>query len=316
MTAAGTSVEGRGGAVWPWAPDPDPVAVERPARGGPLVELIAPDELTRVGARPALRRYVAQLWGRRSFLWHEARAKVTSGVRETLLGQAWLVVRPVLDGLAYFVVFGLLLDVRRGVPNFLGYLIVGTFLFAFTSQCVTSAGRSIHAQRTVIRAFTFPRASVPFSVALQGLLGLLPSMAAMLALLLVLPERASWTWHALLFPGVLALQAVFVTGVCLVVARLGAMLPDVNQLITVLLRFWFYGSGVFFSFDRLDLPPAVLAAVHANPMFLVLDAARDCLLYARAPLGGTWLALGAWAAGTFALGFLFFWRGEESYGRG
>lgn len=310
-----TTAEGRTGAVWPWAPGPVPDD-ERDPGHGPLVEVVAPGDLTRVGARPTLGRYLVLLWERRSFLWHEARAKVTSGVRETLLGQAWLVVRPVLDGLAYFVVFGLLLDVHRGIPNFLGYLLVGTFLFAFTSQCVTAAGRSIHANRNVIRAFTFPRASVPFSVVLQGLVSLVPAMVAMLGLLLVLPERASWTWHALLFPLVLALQALFVTGVCLVVARLGAALPDVNQLIAVLLRFWFYGSGVFFSFDRLGLPPAVLDLVRVNPMFLVLDAARDCLLYGRAPAGGTWLLLGGWASGALVVGFLVFWRGEESYGRG
>lgn len=315
-TRAGATPETGSGAVWPWAPaatrPPDPA----PDPGGSRVEVVDPADLTRVGARPPLGRYTAALWGRRSFLWHEARARVTSGVRETLLGQAWLIVRPVLDGLAYFVVFGLLLDVRRGVPNFIGYLVVGTFLFAFTSQSVTSAGRSIHASRNVIRAFAFPRASVPFSVVLQGVLGLAPSMVAMLGLLLVLPERASWTWHALLFPVVLTLQVVFVTGTCLVVARLGAMLPDVNQLIAVLLRFWFYGSGVFFSFEQLDLPPTLLTVVHANPMFLVLDAARDCLLYGRAPAGGTWLLLGAWSVGVLLVGYVFFWRGEETYGRG
>lgn len=315
MTAATVS-GGPAGAVWPWTPGPAQDAEPDPC-GGPRVEVVVPGDLTRVGARPPLGRYLALLWGRRSFLWHEARAKVTSGVRETVLGQAWLVVRPMLDGLAYFVVFGLLLDtVSRGIDNFIGYLLVGTFLFAFTSQCVTAAGRSIHANRNVIRAFAFPRASVPFSVVLQGLVSLLPAMVAMLGLLLVLPDRAAWTWHALLFPLVLALQAVFVTGVCLVVARVGSMLPDVNQLIAVLLRFWFYGSGVFFSFDRIALPPAVLGLVQANPMFRVLDAARDCLLYGRAPAGDTWLLLGGWALGALVVGFLFFWRGEESYGRG
>ncbi|VTR77845.1 ABC transporter permease [Cellulomonas hominis] len=303
------------GAATPWLPDPAPTRDAWTSGAGPLVEVVSPEALTRVGARAPLAGYVAQLWGRRSFLWEEARGRVIGRTRETVLGQAWLVVRPVLDGLAYYVVFGLLLGSRRGIDNYVGYLVVGTFLFAFTSQCLTSSTRSIRTGRALVRAFTFPRASLPVSAVLQGVVSLGPALLAMLLLVVVLPERERWGWSALLFPLVVALQAVFVLGASLVVARVGAVLPDVNQLISVLLRFWFYGSGVFFSFDGAVSHPVLLALVHANPMFLVIDAARDCLLYARTPAFSTWAALTAWALGSLVAGITFFWHGEESYGR-
>jgi teichoic acid transport system permease protein len=279
--------------------------------GGPVLV----DGLVRVGARPPLPTYLRGLWDRRHFLWREARAKVASGTRETVLGQAWLVVRPVVDGLAYFVVFGLLLGVSRGIPNFPGYLIVGVFLFSFTAQCVTSGTRSVRAGRNLVRAFTFPRAALPLSVVLQNLLTLVPTLVAMLGLLRVLPDREPMTWHAVAFPLVLVLQTAFVTGLTLVVARLGAALPDLNQVVAVAMRLWLYGSAVFFSFDRFVEHPRLLELVQANPMFLVLDASRDCLLYGRAPAPSTWLGLTAWALGSLVVGLLVFWHGEESYAR-
>lgn len=283
--------------------------------GPPVTEVVQAGRLSRVGARPPLGTYLRQLWERRHFLWAEARAKVGSGTRETVLGQLWLVAKPVLDGLVYYVIFGFLLNANQGIPNFLGYLVIGVFLFAFTTECVTGGAKSIQSGRNLIRAFAFPRASLPISVVLRAVLGLVPTLAAMFAILLLLPEREVWTWRVALFPLVLVLQTLFATGLAMLLARLTAAFADLSQLIPYFVRFWLYGSAVFFSTERFAEHPLILAVMHANPMYMVLDAARDCLLYGVTPSTGLWLGLTAWSVATFVVGFLVFWRGEESYGR-
>ncbi|WP_418275974.1 ABC transporter permease [Isoptericola jiangsuensis] len=278
-------------------------------------EVVAADRLMLVGARPPVRDYLDQLWRRRHFLWAEARAKVTSGTRETILGQVWLVLNPILNGLAYYLIFGLVLDADRGIDNFLGYLIIGVFLFQFTTQCARGGARSIPGGRNLIRAFTFPRASLPISVVLRSILNLVPVLGAMFVLLLALPEDEVWTAAALLFPAVLALQVVFCTGLALLLARIAAAIPDLNQVIGVLMRFWLYSSAVFFSIDRFAAYPRITGIMEANPMFMVLDAARDCLLYGQVPEASTWLRLSAWSVGMLLVGFTVFWQAEKSYGR-
>jgi len=279
------------------------------------VEVISAGRLTRVGARPPLGEYISQLWGRRYFLWADARAKVTSGTRETLLGTAWLVLKPVLDGLTYFLIFGLLLKSSRGIENFLGYLIIGVFLFSFTSRCVTGGAKSITAGRNLIRAFAFPRAALPISVILREMLNMVPVLGAMIAIIVVLPPSEAFTWRVALVPGVLALQVMLCTGLALLLARAAAKVPDLNQLISFGMRLWLYGSAVFFSYERFIDHPTLLSLMEANPMFMVLDMVRDCLLYGQTPAASMWLALSAWAVGALLVGFLVFWQGEESYGR-
>ncbi|MFB7798562.1 ABC transporter permease [Isoptericola sp. NPDC056134] len=279
------------------------------------LEVVSTGRLSQVGARPPIRTYLAQLWKRRHFLWAEARAKVTSGTRETLLGQAWLVINPMLNGLAYYLIFGLVLGGKGGIPNFLGYLIIGVFLFQFTTQCASGGAKSIASGRNLIRAFTFPRASLPISVVLRGVLNLAPTLGAMFVLILALPEQEHWSPAAALFPAVLVLQVLFTTGLALLLARAAAALPDLNQLISVLMRFWLYGSAVFFSIERFENYPWIVGIMEANPMYMVLDAARDTLLYGVVPAMSTWIGLGAWSMGVLVVGFLVFWRAEESYGR-
>jgi teichoic acid transport system permease protein len=278
-------------------------------------EVVSAGRLTRVGARPPLGVYLGQLWNRRHFLWAEARAKVTSGTRENLLGTLWLVLKPILDGLTYFLIFGLLLRSDRGIDNFLGYLVIGVFLFSFTTRCVTGGAKSISAGKNLIRAFTFPRASLPLAVVLREMLNMVPVLAAMMAIIVVLPPAEVFTWRVALVPVALALQVLFVTGLALLLARCVSVLPDLNQLIGFATRLWLYGSAVFFSYERFLEHPTILALMEANPMFMVLDIVRDCLLYGVTPALSSWLGLSAWAVGTLIVGFLYFYRGEESYGR-
>lgn len=298
---------------------------EEPTRGdlysmlfaGPpsTTEVVSGGRLTRVGARPPLGVYLSQLWNRRHFLWAEARAKVTSGTRENLLGTVWLVLKPVLDGLTYFLIFGLLLQSDRGIDNFLGYLVIGVFLFSFTTRCVTGGAKSISAGRNLIRAFAFPRASLPIAVVLREMLNMVPVLGAMAAIIIVLPPGEEFTWRVALVPAVLALQVLFVTGLSLLLARCAAVVPDINQLIGFATRLWLYGSAVFFSYEKFISHPTLLAVMELNPMFMVLDMVRNCVLYGVTPALSSWLGLSAWAVGTLVVGFLFFYRGEESYGR-
>ncbi|MFI8528460.1 ABC transporter permease [Promicromonospora sukumoe] len=279
-------------------------------------KLVTLGNLSRVGARPPLGQYVRLLWERRHFLWADARAKLASGTRQSLLGKAWLVLNPLIDGAVYYLVFGLLMQNERGIENFLGYLLIGVFLFQFTTQSINGGARSVQSGKNLIRAFTFPRAALPISVVLRNLLNLGPTLVTLAALIYFVPPAEEYTWRIALVAGALALQVMFTTGLALLVARWAAALPDITNLIGMTMRVWLYGSAVFFSFDRLLANnPDLKVWLELNPMFIVLDIVRDCVLYATTPDPMRWAVLGGWAVGTLVIGFVVFWRAEESYGR-
>ena len=106
------------------------------------LEVLDTSRLKPVGERPALGAYVGQLWRRRHFIVADSRARAFSGNRDTLLGRFWLVGKPVLDGLTFFLIFGLLLGTSRGIDNYIGFLLIGVFMFSFTSGSLT-AGASV-----------------------------------------------------------------------------------------------------------------------------------------------------------------------------
>lgn len=302
---------------------PEPGATTaRPRR---ILEVDAGD-LTPVLARPSLPTYLAQLWQRRHFVMADARAQVASTSRSNLLGSAWLVLNPLLNGAVYFVIFGLVLSADRGIENYPGYLIVGVFLFQYTIHSLVQGSRAVTGGRALIRSFAFPRAALPIAVVVRQTIRFVPALVTMLVLVAALPFvlrlvnpggapvelRLTWLW--LLLPAVLVLQLLFNTGLALLAARATARIPDLTQLFSLVARFWLYASAVFFSIDRFAAYPALHAVMAANPMFLVLDIARDLLLYAALPAWQSWAVLGAWSGGLAVVGTVVFWWGEETYG--
>ncbi|UWX96120.1 ABC transporter permease [Arthrobacter zhaoxinii] len=271
--------------------------------------------LQRVGARPGFVDYLVQIWNYRHFIAYDAKSRVQSGNRRDRLGSAWLILNPILNGLTYFLIFGLLLNTGAGIENFIGYLVIGIFLFQFSSRAITNGARSIQQNRAVIQAFSFPRATLPISVNLRELMANIPVLIVMMLLVLLVPPTEDITWRWLLVLPALALQWIFNLGVGLILARVISKVNDVVHLLGFALRAWMYSSAVFYTYDRFIDQPVMLKVLELNPLFQVLDIVRDCLLYASVPSWQSWAILSCWALGALAVGSVYFWRAEETYGR-
>lgn len=272
-------------------------------------------QLSRVGARPSFLDYLVQLWDFRNFIIYDARARVKSGTRRDKLGSAWLILNPVFNGLTYFAVFGLLLGTGKGIPNFIGYLTIGIFMFQMTSGAITGGARSIQQNRALVQGFSFPRAALPIGVNIREAMVNVPLVLTMLLLVLVIPPTEPITWRWLLILPVLALQFIFNLGVGLILARVISRVNDVTHLLPFALRALMYLSAIFFSYERFIDKPVLLNIMQANPMFIIIDIARDSLLYGVTPSLQSWAMLTAWALAALIIGIIYFWKGEESYVR-
>jgi teichoic acid transport system permease protein len=271
--------------------------------------------LRRVGARPPFLDYLVSLWDYRQFIFFDAQARVQTGNEHDHLGRAWLVLGPLLNGLMFYLIMGLILKSGSGIENFVAFLIIGVFLFQMSTRAISSSSRVINANKNVIHAFHFPRASLVLAANLRELLSNVPVLITMLILIIVLPPAEEITWRWLLIIPVVALQFVFNLGIGLILARVVAVFNDVSQLISYGMRLWMYGSCMFYSIEQFNDMPAVKALMEYNPLYNVLDLAREVLLYGSAGEWRSWVILSLWSISALAVGAVVFWRGEETYGR-
>lgn len=281
----------------------------------PAAELAAQHGLLKVGGRPPLHKYLAQIWERRHFTITLARSRAYSRNTGSFLGQLWTLLTPMLWAALYYLIFGLLLKTTGGLENFAVFLVCGIFIFRFVSSGMNNAATSIGRNNGLIQSLQFPRGLIPMAYTTAELLHLLPAIFVLLTVTFLTGEPLRWEL-LLLLPAVL-LAYLFATGLAFICARLVAEISDLANLLPFVTRAMMYISGVFYPLSHFVEKWGSFGAVLENqPLAVYLDLARSAVLPEITASPQLWAWGAAWAVGTLVVGFVFFWHAEAKYGRG
>jgi teichoic acid transport system permease protein len=287
--------------------------VTQHAQPGTTEDVAASQRLCRLGGRPPLGRYLAQLWQRRHFTTELARSRFRAENEQDRLGAAWIVIKPLINAAVYGFVFVLLLPSSTRPHNFVPFLVTGIFVFQYFSQCLSDGAKSITGNLGLVRSLHFPRALLPVATVLQRAYALVPMIAVLALLVLATGEPLRPHWLQVV--PALTLMTCFNLGVAFIAGRLTIHVRDIAQLLPFLTRIMFYVSGVFFSIEKVIHQPAIKAVLQANPVHVYISLVRGAFLKDLPASTSAWWLGTAWGLGLGLLGFAFFWRAEERYGR-
>jgi teichoic acid transport system permease protein len=225
-----------------------------------------------------------------------------------------LFLTPLLHVGVYWLIFGVLLDTSRGVPNVLSFLAVGVFVYRFAQSVISAGTKSITGNLGLIRTIYFPRAILPTQDLMYNLYELIPTTIVMLVFIVVVGDGVEVTW--LLYPVVLVGAALFALGGALFSARINTIFQDWNNVLPFIFRIGMYASGVIFPLEERIDSEAVRTVMVINPFYAYLSLARSVLLggeYYSLPAGAV-LSASLWATVFPMLGLSYFRRGEFTYG--
>lgn len=281
-------------------------------------ELAAQHGLSLVGQRPGLLAYVRDVWRHRHLMWALAKGDFVASHQDNYLGLLWSVINPLLLGVAYYLIFGLLIGTRGEVVNFVSFLTIGLFTYIPLAAAMTSGSKSLRGKIGMIRSLTFPRVLLPITVVLSEFVTALPAFVILVLIALVSGEVPTVEW--LLFPVALVVVLVASLGLGMLFARVVHAVRDAANLTPLLVRMLRYVSGVFFSIPdalaRYDDPQQWIALVLTyQPIAVMLTLVREPLMQEYAVRWDTWAVACGWAVLLFVSGFVVFWRGEGTYGR-
>jgi teichoic acid transport system permease protein len=260
------------------------LAAELPA-GEQLGDFARRHNLEPASARPPVLKYLRMLWQRRQFITGFATASNVAMYSEARLGQLWQVLTPLLNAAVYFLIFGVLLGINRGVPDFIPFLVTGIFVFNFTQRSCITSSTVMRDSLPLIRALPFPRACLPLGYVIIELQQLLLSFAVLFVIIVGYGEPLTWYW--LLILPALALQTLFNVGCAFILARWGSGFDDVSQLLPFIVRTWMYASGVIFSIQTtlrlvpgkfLFNHPGLAYLLQINPAAVFITLIRNALL--------------------------------------
>ncbi len=223
--------------------------------------------------------------------------------RSMSLGVFWSLLNPlVMMGVLTFIFTRIFPESRS--HNLHLSILSGLVLFNFFSLSWSAGTVSLLDSASLIKRVPMPRVWIPVSAVLSNTIHLLIQIG--LLLLLVVVAGIGVNIHWLLLPWILAMEVMFVCGLCLITSALHVYFRDVRYVVESAIMVLFWMVPVVYSFEM--IPARYHSLYWYNPVAAVVIACRSVLLEGRMPAPETLAKLTAVSVVVFTLGLVWFQR--------
>jgi ABC-type polysaccharide/polyol phosphate export permease len=257
---------------------------------------------------PPIGPYFKTLWQRREFALELARTNLRAQHFNTVFGQLWLVINPLLLAGVYFVLVDILRGGDRGA-EFLAHLVAGLFAYQFLQQSLQHGVKSVTSGGKLILNTAFPRILLPLSSVLIAFMRFLPTLGVYFVLHLATgrPVGAQLLWVIPL----VGLFALLASGLAMIVSAGQVYFRDLKSFLPYVLRMGLYVSPILYYAE--EVPARYDWLLVINPVAPLLTAWSDVLTRGHAP-GADEMLLGlGWGLALFLAGAVFFMSREREF---
>jgi lipopolysaccharide transport system permease protein len=220
------------------------------------------------------RLYWHDLWRYRELFYFLAWRDILVRYKQTAVGVAWSLIRPLLTMLVLTVVFGKFGKMPSGGMPYPLLVFCGMLPWQFFSTALSESGNSLVNNSNLISKVYFPRLIVPASSVITSLVDFLISAAFLVVLMI---------WYRFLPPANILFIPLFVLlafatsfGASLWIAALMVEYRDFRFIVPFVVQFGLYISPVGFASSV--VPERYRLLYSLNPMVGIIDGFRWCVL--------------------------------------
>jgi lipopolysaccharide transport system permease protein len=285
-----------------------------------------PAAFRHAAARPGPLRLISEaiedIRSRRRLVRYLVQGDIKKKGANTILGNLWWIMDPLLQMGVYVVFVSLILAVDT--PGYPLFILAAILPWKWFTASVTDAAGSVVSQEKLIKQIQFPKIVLPVAATTAGVVGFLYGLIPLGGIMLLFGDRISP--YLLLIPVIGVVQYVFTLGVAFLVSAINVFFRDLGNVLRHVLRLWFYLSPALYSMAVLDASntfkenPVLRTLAHANP-FAVLFESYRAVIYGQPnspPHAPDWLALLALLGASvmlLAIGTYTFKRLEPMYAK-
>jgi len=256
------------------------------------------------------RHYWLDVWRYRELFYMLAWREILVRYKQTVVGIAWVVMRPLLTMVVFSLVFGKFAQLpAQGMPYPL-LVLSGLLPWQLFSTAVTEGSMSLVSNANMVSKIYFPRIVVPASsIAVSGVEFLVSAFILAGAMLLygVAPG-----WKVLFLPVFLLLTCAFALGVTILFSALNVRYRDFRYVVGFVMQIGLFVSPVAFS---ISIVPAEWQTIYAlNPMVGIIEGFRWCLSESSAGPQSSFIFLSALVSCVLlAVGLRYFRATERTF---
>ena len=232
-----------------------------------------------------LREAIAEVLSRRRLIRYLVVADMKKRGSDTVLGNIWWVLDPVLQMVVYVVFVTIIAP--RPAPDYPLFIFAAILPWKWFSSVVTDACASVINDAALIRQIAFPKVILPIAAATSGVVGF---AWGLIPLLFVAFLYGRLTIFVLWIPVIAFVQYVFSIAAALFVSAANVFFRDLGNVAGHLLRLWWFLSPSLYSlaqFDNINFikkNPIVSDLAHLNPFAILFEAYRAVIYGTEIPV--------------------------------
>ncbi|MBR5647929.1 ABC transporter permease [Candidatus Saccharibacteria bacterium] len=197
--------------------------------------------------------------------------------QNSVLGYLWALLRPLMMFAILYIVFAKLLRFGGDIPHYPVYLLTGTVLWSFFTECTMQGIRAIVQRGELLRKICFPKYIVVVSTTLTAVINLLINLVVVVIFALINGVTPSPTW--LLVPLLILEIYAFALGISFLLGAINVKFRDITSIWEVLIQALFYAIPIIYPIAMIaSAAPIAAKIILLNPIAQVIQDIRYCLI--------------------------------------
>ena len=227
------------------------------------------------------RHYWGDLWRYRELFRVLAWRDLAVRYKQTVIGAAWAVIRPLITMLVFTIIFGRIAKLPSdGTAPYPLMVFAGMLPWTFFSTALSEASNSLINNANLISKVYFPRLIVPTATVVVAFVDFL--ITFLILFLLMGWYQYPPGWRMLVLPAFTLLAFLTSMGPALWITALNVKYRDFRYVIPFIVQFGLYVSPVGFSSSVIPEEWRMLYSL--NPLVGVIDGFRWCILSGQSPV--------------------------------
>ena len=180
-----------------------------------------------------------------------------------------------------YIVFAKLLKIGNDIPHYPVYLLTGTSMWSFFTECTSQGIQAVVQRGDLLRKISFPKYIVVVSATLTAVINMLINLVVIIVFALINGVEPSWSW--LLVPFSLLELYILSLGVAFLLGSINVKYRDITSIWDVLVQAMFYAVPIIYPVSMVA-STSVLAAkvILINPIAQAIQDIRFNLITEQA----------------------------------
>ena len=195
----------------------------------------------------------------------------------SVLGYLWALLRPLLMFAILYVVFAKLLRIGGDIPHYPVYLLCGTSLWNFFSECTSQGIQAVVNRGDLLRKVSFPKYVVVVSATLTAVINMLINLVVIIIFALFNGVVPNLSWF-LIIPALLELYLLSL-GISFLLGSINVKYRDITSIWDVFMQALFYAIPIIYPISMIASTNQLAAKIILlNPISQAIQDVRFNLI--------------------------------------